>query len=89
MQATISLKVSQDLVLKLKKASKVRGITMSDLIRTNLEDAFDKKSQSDKNKEPEIFKYFGIFDEDDEQINEFERNLEKRKARYKMRKVEL
>ena len=41
------------------------------------------------NKEPEIFKYFGIFDEDDEQINEFEKNLEKRKSRYKMRTIDL
>lgn len=75
---TISLKITPELYAKLKKASKIRGITMSEYIRQ----AFEPKKSND------IFKYFGKFDED-EQLKDFDKALEKRKKGYKMRKVDL
>lgn len=78
MNTTISLKIPQDLVIRLKKASKIRGLSMSDLIRQNLQNTY--ASDLNKNNEPEIFKYFGKF-ADDEDIREFEKELEKSKKR--------
>ena len=86
MQTTISLKIPTDLAFKLKKTSKTRGVSMSDLVRNAIESIFTKTASPTK--EPEIFKYFGIFEEDDEQYKEFQDNLEKRKANYKSRKIE-
>lgn len=61
---------------------------MSDFIRTSLESIFTKSSTLENKKEPEIFKYFGIFEENDEQLQYFRNGLEKRKADYKSRKIE-
>lgn len=85
MNATISLKIPQDLVTRLKKASRIRGLSMSDLIRQNLQNTY--ASDLNKSNEPEIFKYFGIV-EDDSQLQQFDRNLEKRKKGYKTRDLE-
>lgn len=86
MQTTISLKIPQDLAFKLKKTSKNRGVSMSDLVRSAIESIFTKTASPEK--EPEIFKYFGIFEEDDKQYKEFQENLEKRKTGYKSRRIE-
>lgn len=85
MNATISLKMPQDLVTRLKKASRIRGVSMSDLIRQNLQNTY--ASDLNKNNEPEIFKYFGII-EDDAQLQQFDKDLEKRKKGYKTRDLE-
>lgn len=85
MNATISLKIPQDLLTRLKKASRIRGLSMSDLIRQNLQNTY--ASDLNKSNEPEIFKYFGIV-EDDSQLQQFDRNLEKRKKGYKTRDLE-
>jgi metal-responsive CopG/Arc/MetJ family transcriptional regulator len=86
MQATISLKMPQDLVTRLKKASRIRGLSMSDLIRQNLQNTYT--SDTIKNQEPKIFKYFGVI-EDDLELQQFDKDLEKRKKGYKSRFVEL
>jgi metal-responsive CopG/Arc/MetJ family transcriptional regulator len=85
MQATISLKIPQDLVTRLKKASRIRGLSMSDLIRQNLQNTY--ASDTLKNKEPEIFKYFGLI-QDDAELQQFDKDLEKRKKGYKGKVVE-
>jgi Ribbon-helix-helix protein, copG family len=85
MQATISFKVPQDLVIKLKKASRIRGVSMSDLIRQNLQNTYANDLNS--NKEPEIFKYFGIVG-DDVELQQFDKDLEKSKKGYKIRSIE-
>ena len=86
MQTTISLKVSTDLLSVLKKASKLRGISMSDLIRQNLQNNYLNKSKITSN-EPEIFKYFGVFKEDKE-IKEFEKNLKQSRKTKLTKSVE-
>ena len=75
---TISLKITPELYAKLKKASKIRNVSMSEYIRQ----AFEPKKSND------IFKYLGKFDED-EHLKNFDKALEKRKKGYKMRKVDL
>lgn len=75
---TISLKITSELYAKLKKASKIRKITMSEYIRQVLE---PKKSN-------DIFKYLGKFDED-EQLKDFDKALGKQRKGYKMRKINL
>lgn len=74
---TISLKITPELLAKIKKASKIRNITMSEYIRQVL----DPKKSND------IFKYLGKFDTDD-QLKDFNKALEKRKKGYKMRKID-
>jgi metal-responsive CopG/Arc/MetJ family transcriptional regulator len=85
MQTTISLKIPQDLVTRLKKASRIRGVSMSDLIRQNLQNTY--ASDLNKNNEPEIFKYFGVVP-DDLELQRFDKDLEKRKKGYRTREVE-
>jgi hypothetical protein len=58
---------------------------MSDLIRQNLQNTY--ASDMVKNQEPEIFKYFGII-EDDQKLQLFDKDLEKRKKGYKSRVIE-
>jgi hypothetical protein len=45
---TISFKVSEDLLFILKKAAKIRGITMSQLIRIALENTLAESSTGKK-----------------------------------------
>lgn len=85
MQATISLKMPQDLVTRLKKASRIRGVSMSDLIRQNLQNTY--ASDMNSTKEPEIFKYFGIIP-DDAELQQFDKDLETRKKGYRSKHIE-
>jgi hypothetical protein len=85
MQSTISLKISQDLVTRLKKASKIRGLSMSDLIRQNLQNTY--ASDMKTKKEPEIFKYFGVVP-DDAELQQFDKDLEGSRKKYKTRVIE-
>ncbi|MEI6728230.1 MAG: hypothetical protein WCK98_01165 [bacterium] len=85
MQSTISLKVSQDLVLKLKKASKIRKVSMSDFIRQSLENILTETPRG--NKEPDFFKYLGKFDED-EDLKKFDEDMEKSRSNFKLKQIE-
>lgn len=81
---TISLKISLTLYKRLQTVSRARGVSMSRLIRNTIEGQFLKPETS---QESEIFKYFGIFEKDDEQLKSFRDGLEKRKSGYKSRMV--
>lgn len=82
MQATISLKISPLLVSKLKKASKIRRISMSDLIRQKLEESYSDNSSQ----EPEILKYLGNHEVDDE-IREFDKFLAESKKQFSTKQI--
>lgn len=70
----IKLQIDTSLVIQVKKAAKVRGISMSDYIWYRLESGFRTNS---KVQEPEIFKWFSKlkYDEDIAAIDEVFKNI--------------
>ena len=82
MQTTISLKIDTSLVNQVKKAAKIRGVSMSDYIRDRLKFGFS--SSKNKTENLSMFKYFGV-NQPDEQTEYFEKRLEERKSEYDLK----
>ena len=79
------MKIDKDLVQQVKKAPKIKGISMSNYIRDRLESEFRPNSQV---QESGILKWFGKLQYDSD-IAQIEQNIEENRSNYKHRKAEL
>lgn len=80
MQTTISLKIDSDVLAKLKKLSKIRKSSVSDVIRHGIAKEISTEKKQ-KFEDTELFKWFGKFKYTDG-VKKLEKELEKSKDDY-------
>jgi len=86
MQATISLKIPSDLLLRVKKDSIIRGVSLSHLIREKLEEIYLGQTSKQEIRKQRLLGYFGKFTED-EGTREFAETLAESKKQFSTKQI--